>query len=327
MALPSPVAQGRGAQGSVPRPWALEEELMAEPICVVPARDWTGEGALWHAAERALYWVDINRFLIHRYELATRAVRTWFFAEPPTALGLTDRADTLIVALASRLILWQPGNDARADFAILDRDWPKVRLNDARPDPAGNFWAGTMQNNVAENGGDIAITDHTLGRLFRVTGKGTTTVEKTGIAITNTLAWSPDNKRFYCGDSLRNVISVCDYDLATGRIANERPFFAGFERGLPNGSAMDSAGYLWNARYDGGCVVRVAPDGKVDRIVEMPVRAVTTCTFGGPQLKTLFITTARGGLGMANNERLAGGLFTLDVDVPGLPENTFRLGG
>ncbi len=143
---------------------------MAEPVCIVPAGDWTGEGALWHAAEQALYWVDINRFLVHRYDPATRAVRTWFFAEPPTAIALTDRADTLLVALASRLILWQPANDARADFANPDRNWPKVRSNDARPDPAGNFWLGTMQNNVADDGGDIAITDNTIGRLFRVTG-------------------------------------------------------------------------------------------------------------------------------------------------------------
>jgi sugar lactone lactonase YvrE len=298
---------------------------MMEPVCVVPAGDWTGEGALWHAAERTLYWVDINRFLIHRYDPATRAVHTWFFPEPPTAIGLTDRADTLIVSLASRLVLWQPGNDARADFAFPHRDWPNVRFNDARPDPAGNFWAGTMQNNVAADGGDIPITDHTLGSLFRVTGKGTSTIEKTGIGIANTFCWSPDATRFYCGDTLANVISVWDYDRATGRIANERPFFSGYDRGGPDGSAVDSAGYLWNARYGGGCIVRVAPDGRIDRVIEMPAAAVTTCTFGGPSLTTLYITTARGGLGQANHERFAGGLFTLEVEVPGLPENVVRL--
>jgi sugar lactone lactonase YvrE len=84
---------------------------------------------------------------------------------------------------------------------------------------------------------------------------------------------------------------------------------------------MDSEGYLWNARYGGGCIVRIAPSGEIDRIVEMPVSNVTTCTFGGPQLKTLFITTARRG-----DERLSGGLYALQVDVPGLPENRFRLG-
>ena len=299
---------------------------MAEPVCVVPSGDWTGEGAVWNADENALYWVDINRFLIHRYDLGGKTTRTWFFGEPPTAIGLTDRSGTLVVALAPRVILWQPQNDARADFAVPEKGWPKVRANDGRPDPAGNLWVGTMQNNVADDGADIPITDHTLGKLFRITASGAFTVEKSGIGISNTLCWSPDNRLFYFGDTMKNTIYVFDYDATSGTIANERPFFAGFGRGSPDGSAIDSAGYLWNARYDGGCVVRVAPDGRVDRIVEMPCKAITTCTFGGADLKTLFITTAKGGRGAANGERLAGGLFALAVDVPGLAENRFRLG-
>lgn len=299
---------------------------MAEPICVVPAGDWTGEGAVWHAGEAALYWVDINRFLIHRFEPAGGNVRTWFFDEPVTALGLTDRADTLIVAEASKIILWQPGNDARADFANPHRNWPKERFNDGRPDPAGYFWAGTMQNNVGGQGADVPITERAVGRLFRVARDGSSTVEKVGIGISNTFCWSPDRRRFYTGDTLANAINVWDYSVKTGTIANERPFFAGYDRGSPDGSAVDRDGYLWNARYGGACVVRVAPDGTVDRVVEMPVSAVTTCAFGGPQLKTLFITTAGGGVGQARGERLAGGLFALAVDVPGLPENRFRLG-
>jgi sugar lactone lactonase YvrE len=300
---------------------------MTTPLCVVPAGDWTGEGALWHAEERALYWVDINRFLIHRFDSETGNVRHWFFAEPPTALALTDRTDTLLVALASRIILWQPRNDARADFAAPERNWPRARLNDGRPDPAGNFWVGSMFNNVAADGADVPMAASDVGRLFCVRADGSSTVEKTGIGIANTLAWSPDNTHFFCADTLANTVFVWDYDLRTGRIANERPFFADFERGRPDGSAVDREGYLWNARYGGGCVVRVAPDGELDAVINVPVPAVTTCTFGGPQLKTLFITTAGGGKGAVNGERLAGGLFALAVDVPGLPENRFRLGG
>lgn len=297
---------------------------MAEPVCIVPAGDWTGEGAVWHAEEQALYWVDISRFLIHRYDPESKATWSWIFAEPPTTLGLTDRSDTLVVATASKVILWQPRNDARGDFATPEKNVPRVRFNDGRPDPAGNFWVGSMQNNVSEAGTEVPITDKHAGRLFRVAPDGTSTVEKTGIGITNTLCWSPDNKHFYCGDSLTNTISVWDYDLAKGAIANERPFFAGFDRGDPDGSATDAGGYLWNARYGGACLVRVSPKGKVDRIVEMPVNNITTCTFGGPDLKTLYITTARGG---GKNDRLAGSLYTLQVDVPGLPENKFKLGG
>ena len=90
---------------------------MSQPVCLVPAGDRCGEGVVWVAAERALYWTDINRFLIHRYDGDTRSVKSWFFAEPVTTLGLTDRPGTLIAALGSKVILWQPANDARADFA------------------------------------------------------------------------------------------------------------------------------------------------------------------------------------------------------------------
>jgi sugar lactone lactonase YvrE len=300
---------------------------MAEPICVAPTGDWTGEGAVWHAGEGALFWVDINRYLIHRLDPATGNVRSWMFDEPVTATGLTTRDDTLIVAQGSKIILWQPGNHARADFANPHRNWPRERFNDGRPHPAGNFWVGTMQNNVGVGGEDIPVTERAIGRVFRITPDGGSNVAKSGIAISNTFAWSPDKRRFYTGDTLANAISVWDYDARSGDISNERPFFVGFARGLPDGSAVDRDGYLWNARYDGGCVVRVAPDGSVDRVVDLPVPEVTTCTFGGPQLKTLYITTAGGGGAQRKGQRLAGGLFALPVDTPGLPENRFRLAG
>ena len=115
---------------------------------------------------------------------------------------------------------------------------------------------------------------------------------------------------------MRNQIRAYDYDRETGRISNPRPFFAGFDRGRPDGSAMDAEGYLWNCRYGGSCVVRVAPDGRIDRVVEVPALNVTTCTFGGSRL---YITTAHA---MApGTGRLAGSVFGLETDTQGLPEN------
>ena len=165
---------------------------MGEVECLVPAGDWTGEGAVWHAGEQALYWVDISRFLIHRYDPASRATWSWLFPEPPTTLALTDRPDTIAVALGGRIVLWQPRTDARTDFAFPEDNWPNARLNDGRADPAGNLWVGSMQNNVADDGSDRPITDRAAGRLFRVAPDGGVTVVKTGIGIANTFAWSPD---------------------------------------------------------------------------------------------------------------------------------------
>ncbi|MGB8114209.1 MAG: SMP-30/gluconolactonase/LRE family protein, partial [Candidatus Sulfotelmatobacter sp.] len=143
------------------------------------------------------------------------------------------------------------------------------------------------------------------------------------IGIANTLAWSPDQRRFYFGDSLANTIWAYDYDAATGEIANEHPFLHGFERGVPDGSTVDSEGYLWNCRFFGGCIVRVAAEGVIDRVVEMPVKNITTCTFGGTDLKILFVTTARAEA--PPGDRLAGSLFAIETDVAGQPENRFRL--
>jgi sugar lactone lactonase YvrE len=119
------------------------------------------------------------------------------------------------------------------------------------------------------------------------------------------------------------VIWTYDYNAQTGDISNERPFLKDFPRGLPDGSTVDSEGFLWNCRFFGGCIVRIAPDGEIDRTVEIPVRNVTTCTFGGPDLRTLFITTASNEA--APGERLAGGLFALETDVAGQPENRFTV--
>jgi sugar lactone lactonase YvrE len=159
--------------------------------------------------------------------------------------------------------------------------------------------------------------------LFRISSEQAPSRHKEDIGISNTVCFSPDHRHFYFGDSLRNVINRYDYDASSGTISNETPFFEGFERGVPDGSAVDADGYLWNCRFGGGCIVRVAPDGTIDRIIEMPVSNITTCDFGGDDLRTLFITTASAELD--HHERLAGSLFTLDADVAGLPAFRYRL--
>jgi len=291
------------------------------PACVVPAGDACGEGPVWHASEQALYWTDINRFLIHRFDSRGQSVRTWLFDEPVTALTLTDRDDTLAVCLGSGLILWKPASGERGDHGFRLAGFPAVRLNDGRPDPRGSLWVGSMRNNVNADGSSVECTG-TDGVLFRIDPNGAVTEWKRGIGVSNTLAWSPANDRFYFCDSLANVVWMYSYNAGSGAIGNEQPFFAGFDRGFPDGSATDSEGFLWNCRYAGKCVVRVSPEGRVDRILEMPVENITSCTFGGPDLRTLYITTASGA---AHHERFAGGLFAVRTDVPGLAENKFHL--
>jgi len=167
--------------------------------------------------------------------------------------------------------------------------------------------------------GQVGGTD---GFLVRIDPDGTVSEWKRDIGISNTVIWSPGHRHFYSADTLLNEVYVYDYDAATGSIQGERKFFCGFDRGKPDGSTMDSEGYLWNCRYGGHCIVRVAPDGAIDRVIEMPVSNVTTCTFGGPDLMTLYVTSA--GLGTPPGERFGGGLFTIETNIQGQPENRFR---
>jgi sugar lactone lactonase YvrE len=297
---------------------------IASPVCVAPTGDWCGEGAVWHAAERCVYWTDINRFLIHRYDSIDRSVKTWFFDEPVTSMILTDRDDTLAVTLGSRVIFWKPSSDERRDQGFYLPGWPHNRTNDARADPRGSLWVGSMRNNVNPDG-SAGVVGGKDGVLVRIDPDGTVTEWKRDIVISNTDAWSPDQKRFYTADTPPNEMFVFDYDAATGSITGERPFLFGFPRGFPDGSTVDSEGYLWNCRYGGHCIVRVAPDGVIERVIEMPVSNVTTCTFGGPDLTTLYVTSAA--LGAPPGERFAGGLFTIETNVKGQAENRFRAFG
>ena len=294
-----------------------------EPICVVPAGDFCGEAATWDAAANCLYWTDINRFLLHAYDIQSKSTRSHIFDQPVVALSLTDCPGQLLVALGSELILFDLAKGISKDLPPKLKGWPHIRFNDGRSDPLHAFWVGSMGNNVGPNGEALPVKDG-KGTLYRYRfGKALEAIE-TGIGIPNTLCWSPDRRHFYFGDSLKNEIRVYDYDPESGDIGHGVSFFSGFERGLPDGSAMDSEGYLWNCRYGGGCVVRLSPNGNIDRVIEIPAENVTTCTFGGSDLTTLYITTAAAD--GAPKDRLAGSLFAIETGIRGMPENLFSLG-
>lgn len=290
------------------------------PVCAAPVGDRCGEGAVWHAAESALYWVDIQRFLIHRFDEATQSVRTWLFDEPVTALTLTDRDDTLMAVFGSRAQLWRPASNALGKVFFRLAEWPRMRCNDARTDPRGSLWIGTMRNNVGLDGEDVNVS-FDGGVLYRIDPDGAVSEWKRDIGISNTVAWSPAGDRFYFGDSAANVIYVYKYNKQTGEISGETPFLDRFERGFPDGSTVDAEGCLWNTRPGAGCIVRIGPDGALRQTVDLPIPNPSTCTFGGADLCTLYITSAGTG------ERLAGSLFKLRTGVRGMPENRFRILG
>lgn len=283
------------------------------PFCVAPTGDQCGEAVTWCPDEGAIYWTDVNRFLVHRMRPGENSVSSWYFDEPCVALYRTDKPGTLLLALGSRIIQWQPATDTRADFGFQLHGWPGVRLNEGRPGPGGEVWIGSMANNVAPDGAP-GHAEGDRGELYRVSA-GQATLVKGGIGVSNTLCFSPDRRYLYFGDTHKNVIWRFDYDADSGHVHNERVFSDGFERGRPDGSTTDAEGYLWNCRFGGGCLVRVSPAGKVDRIVDMPCTNITTCEFGGEDLATLYISTAA--INAPGFERLAGSLFALEPGVAG----------
>lgn len=284
--------------------------------CVSPAGDFCGEGAVWNPQENALYWADINRFLVHRIVPGSRDTCTWFFNEPVTSVNLTTDPNQLLLVLGSKVGLWSPSSDSYNGTVFQLPTAPNMRFNDARVDPRGALWAGTMRNNVGPEGEDLNVP-FSDAVLYRIDPSGDVSEWKHKIGISNTLAWSPDRKAFYFGDTIANAIYRFTYDEQTGSIADEAPYIVGYGKGVPDGSAMDSQGYLWNARPGAGCLIRIAPDGHVDRIISLPVSHPTTCTFGGPNLTTLYITSGR------SRDRLCGSVFAMETNTCGLPEGRF----
>ena len=185
--------------------------------------------------------------------------------------------------------------------------------------PDGSFWFGTMDDSEK-------LPE---GQYYRLTPG--LQVERIGlpeVLVTNTMQFSPDGSVFYTSDSAEQLILAYDYDRTSGALSNRRAFASTLAAGCyPDGSAMDEEGCLWNAQWAGSRVVRYAPDGTMDRVIKLPVSRPTSCAFGGPDLKTLYITSARIGLSDAalHRQPMAGSLFAFDVDVPGLPVQEFGI--
>ena len=217
-------------------------------------------------------------------------------------------------------MFFDPATGERTPYTAPERHLPGNRANEARVDPTGRFWLGTMQNNIGPNREDLPITKAS-GALYRIESDGRYEKVVDTVGVSNTLCWDEARARLYFADTMRGTIRVFDWDKASGRIANPRVFAGPHKRGLPDGSALDADGYLWNARWAGGCLIRYAPDGSVDRIIDVPVTNPTSCVFAGADLRTLYVTSAY--QGMSPEARAAnpleGALLVAEAEVAGQP--------
>jgi len=294
--------------------------FIGKPICVAPVGDRCGEGVMWDDSDGAVFWVDIMRFLIHRLDPLEQTVKTWIFDEPVVGLAPTNVIGTLVLSFGGTVVLWDWKQNRRSKALFSLPDWPCARLNETRADPQGNFWLGSMKNNVLTNG-EPGEVGKGLGVLYRMAPDLSVSVWRTGLGISNTLCWNAQQTKFYFADTLENDIRAYDFGAADADIHNEQSFFRSFDRGCPDGSAIDEQGYLWNCRFGGACIVRIAPSGHVDAIVEMPEENITTCCFGGDDLKSLYISSASWPHRVG--DRLGGSLYRLDVGVRGVATHRF----
>lgn len=271
-----------------------------------------GESAFWSVAEQALYWVDIRNRLIRRRAWADGQVQSWTMPELVGSIAPCSVRAGLIVALRSGVAFFDPMTGALERAGVPHADQPQMRFNDGKCDRQGRFWVGSMDD----------IGRGPVGALYRFeAGRYTRVIE--GVAVPNSLCWSPGGETMYFADGVEPVIWSFPFDRYVGE-PGERRLFARLPAGtgIPDGATVDIHGYLWSTQYGGGVVTRYAPDGRIDRVVPMPVTQPASCTFGGPDMRTLFITTATRKLSdeARRLQPYAGALLSLYTDVEGCPE-------
>ncbi|MEO6396816.1 MAG: SMP-30/gluconolactonase/LRE family protein [Devosia sp.] len=277
-----------------------------------------GEGALWHPLLNRLFWFDILKQMLFSADANGIVVDRFSFEAPVSAAGVID-ADNLIIAAAGGLFRLELSTDVRELITPLEADKPGNRSNDGRVDRTGGFWIGTMNRERPGRDASGSLYQYRNGVLSTLRGD---------IHIPNSTCFSPDGRTAYFTDGVTRQIEQCAIDPATGLPTGPWRPFAMAPKGVdPDGSITDSEGFVWNCEWKGWRVVRYAPDGRIDRVVTLPVGCPTCPAFGGPDLKTLYITTARQGLTESELDKqpLAGGVFSVRVDVPGLPEPTVKL--
>jgi sugar lactone lactonase YvrE len=265
-----------------------------------------GEGPTWDPATGRLIWVDILGSRIHTYAPSTGR-RTLMATGQHVGAAKPRAGGGLVVNLRDGIGCYGPD----LSFSWLLRDpVPGRRGNDAAVAPDGSLWAGTMRYDEAPGGGNLS----------RIAPDGTATEVFSGVAVSNGIGWSPDGSLMYYVDSPTRQLSVC---RMSGELPLERRTLVTIEpgAGFPDGLAVDAGGCVWVALWDGGALRRYTPRGTLDRTVELPVRRPTACAFGGPDLRDLYVTTARTGLDRPHP--LAGSLLVLPGAGEGLPGRAF----
>ena len=285
---------------------------------VVDVKTTLGEGPLWDVEQERLYWIDSFDGRVFRATADGREIRSWDVPMKIGSMALRKDGSGAVVSLQRGFHLL---DFASGDVTLIhdpEPDRPMNRLNDGKVDRCGRFFAGSMDT----------MEEGPSGGLYRLDPDFSVTRIDSGIICSNGPCWSPDDRTFYFADTWTGEIWAYDYDITTGAATNRRTFVRvdTSKGGAADGSTVDAQGYLWNALVYDGRLVRYAPDGSVDRIIDMPVKKITSVMFGGPKLDTLYVTSmAKPPLPRFPGDGvLRGSLFAITgLGVTGVPEPRF----
>jgi L-arabinonolactonase len=283
---------------------------------VLPAGNQLGESPVWSPEEGALYWVDIPKGLIRRYVVSNQETSLW---QLPASIGsfVFRRNGGMVVALKNGIHFFDPATNQLSQVHNPEPDLPENRFNEGKCDPRGRFFAGTMNE---------VIRGKPSGSLYRLASDRKLDLILPSITVPNGLAWSPEGTIMYFADTRRHVIYAFDYDLDEGTPHNKRVFvdLSSYE-GLPDGATVDSEGCLWSAMFSGGRIVRYTPKGKIDRAIGFPVTQINSLTFGGSDMRTIFVISSKHLLNDAGlaSQPLAGNIFAVDSGIKGIVDSRF----
>lgn len=289
-----------------------------QPIAIIKAGNTLGEGIIWDDESQSIWWTDIEAKHLCSFDWRHQTMRRFPTVERLGSFGFIADSGLLIGAFESGFAVFDPEKGLAGPIARPEGLAPGMRLNDGRVDCQGRFWAGAMVEHP---------TRSTSACLYSVQDGTIRTCER-GVAISNGISWSPDSTCFYFADSGQRTMWRYCFDAAGGTISMPQEFARTEEPACPDGATVDREGYIWSAQWGGGRVVRYAPDGHIDRVLEVPVSQPTCVAFGGPNLDLLFVTSARVGLcrDALAAQTGAGDVLVYNVGVQGLPENRFRPG-
>ena len=283
--------------------------------CVFDGGAVLAEGPVWDEQAQLLYWVDIERGKIGRLDPASQSNQEWLLGTKVGFAVLTESGD-MLAGTQEGLVRFSPETGRCAPYANPEPNLPNNRFNDGKCDPQGRLWAGTMS----------VMETETTGSLYRADADGNVNRCLTSVTISNGLAWSAD--RMYYIDSPTRRVDTFDYDSKSGEISNRRCAVALADGlGFPDGMTMDAEGKIWVALWEGWGAGRFDPaTGEMLAKVEVPAACVTSCCFGGADLKVLYLTTASRDLKESERAKqpMAGGIFAARPGVRGTPSIRFK---